>query len=227
MKNNQKRGKLIPFEYMVNKRKIILKEIQKSNSISKAWEILKEKIPELSELIKLNTFKGYVKTLIVIDKIMDKNEKIKHEKEEIVKRLSKNMEEKKELEKKLGKARNELEELSIVRQENKKIMKRLGEVRQKRETVNTELDKVRQEKMILENRLDKVRQNEQQSSILTSPEKNIEGNNVPNRVAGWGVQLKGNYYRLFKKIKGKVKWIHIGKKWDKNLAKKKINEFIG
>ncbi|KPA14572.1 hypothetical protein MHK_005220, partial [Candidatus Magnetomorum sp. HK-1] len=212
-------------EYMVSKRKIILMEINESNSTPKAWEILKEKIPELSKLIKLNTFKGYVKTLIMIDKIMDKNEKIKQEKDELVSRLVKNMEEKKELEIKLSKAKNELEELGTVRQENKKLKKRLDEVRQKREAVSSELYEVRQEKMSLESRLDKVRQNKQRSTFLTSPEKKIKGDNISNRFEGWGVQLKGNYYRLFKKIEGKVKWIHIGKKWDENLAKKKVEEF--
>ena len=50
---------------------------------------------------------------------------------------------------------------------------------------------------------------------------------VPKHVDGWGVQLKGNYYRLFKKIDGKLKWIHIGRKWNVDLAKTKIKRFKG
>jgi hypothetical protein len=50
---------------------------------------------------------------------------------------------------------------------------------------------------------------------------------VPKRVDGWGVQLKGNYYRLFKKMDGKLKWIHIGRKWNADLAKGKIKRFKG
>ena len=226
MRNNQKDNNSVPFEYMVDKRKVILDNVKERNSIPKAWEVLTEKLPELSGLMKLNTFKGYVKTLKMIDEIMDKNEKNKQEKEEIIKSLDKNMEEKKDLENKLDEVRIELEKLDVVKQENNKLKKRLDEIRQKGEIVYSELDKVRQEKRSLEKRIGQVSQGEKKSSILTIQEKNIEGD-IPNRLEGWGVQLKGNYYRLFKKIKGKVKWIHIGIKWDKKIAKKKIKDFIG
>ena len=49
--------------------------------------------------------------------------------------------------------------------------------------------------------------------------------NAPKQIKGWGVQLKGKYYRLFKKINGKVKWIHVGRTWDSELAESKINKF--
>ena len=39
------------------------------------------------------------------------------------------------------------------------------------------------------------------------------------------MQLKGDYYRLFKKMKGKVKWIHIGRIWNLETARKKIECF--
>ena len=70
--------------------------------------------------------------------------------------------------------------------------------------------------------LDKVRQKE------VCPDKNsaLHSETVPGRFMGWGIQLhRKSYYRLFKKIGGRVKWIYIGKQWNQDAAKEKIKQF--
>ncbi|MCP4158253.1 MAG: hypothetical protein GY757_61705 [bacterium] len=122
---------------------------------------------------------------------------------------------------------------------------RHSELIRENKSLARELGKVRQELAILEERLGRVSHNE--TSVLKSQaasepsghgekkssfEKivvlpNHEKVFVPKRVDGWGVQLRGQYYRMFKKINGKVKWIHIGKKWNTEIAREKIRSFDG
>ncbi len=41
-------------------------------------------------------------------------------------------------------------------------------------------------------------------------------------IDGWNVQYSGGYFRLFKKIEGKLHGIYLGRKCDEDIAKKKI-----
>ncbi len=86
-----------------------------------------------------------------------------------------------------------------------RILVKFGQVIDEKET---ELDKVRQEV----------------DSLKKAPVKQQE-ESAPKRFKGWGVQLNRGYYRLFKKIGGKVKWIYIGKKWSQAIAGEKIGQF--
>ncbi|QTA77812.1 Uncharacterized protein dnl_64230 [Desulfonema limicola] len=85
-----------------------------------------------------------------------------------------------------------------------RILVKFGQVIDEKET---ELDKVRQEIDFLK----------------TPPEVMQKADSAPRRFKGWGVQLNRGYYRLFKKIDGRVKWIYIGKKWDNAAAAEKIS----
>lgn len=248
--NNKKVNKPDPFQLIIENRKIITETIQESQSVPNAWELLKKRVPELTELIKLNTFKGYVKTLNVIDKIMDENDEIRQEKEDIKVTLGKVRQEKEKLEIELGKVRHNLnanlQKLLKLEESNEAFEEKLGKVRQEGENLKIELGKVRQEsnanlqkkdkiekeKECLEKKLYEVSQKvsnpkKEIPNFLSNPKKKSNYTIVPNRVDGWGVQLRGDYYRLFKKIDGKVKWIHVGKKWDIDLAKRKIKDFLG
>jgi len=69
--------------------------------------------------------------------------------------------------------------------------------------------------------LDKVRQ----KSVLHSANAQQKPETAPKRFKGWGVQLNRGYFRLFKKINGKVRWIYIGKKWNQDDAEEKIRRF--
>lgn len=191
---NNKISKSDTFQFMINNRKVITNEIRANGSIPKAWDLLRDKIPELKRIAKFNTFKGYVRALNVVDDIMDKKNEIYTEK--------------KNLEVELGK----------VRQDAKRTEVELGKVRQSHEATLNQLLEIKAEKKELENELNLVRQE--------IPNQRNEPKTEPKHVNGWGVQLKGNYYRLFKKINGKVKWIHVGRCWNLDLAERKIREFM-
>lgn len=188
MKNN-----ISTFQFMIENRKVIIETVNDNLSIPKAWDQLREKLPEAEKVIKFNTFKGYVKALNIVNEIMN-------EKDEIVKSK-----------KKLR------EEIDIIRQEKIELEIKLGKVRQDYKESRVQLFIIKDNYKKIEVEMDQVKQNlsDQKSST------------VPKQVDGWGIQLKGNYYRLFKKIRGKVKWIHICRKWNLDLAQKKINEFKG
>ena len=210
---DRKTNKSDPLKFMIAKRELIIKALQEKGSLTKAWDSLSEDLPEIMQVTKFNTFKVYARMLKVIDNIIK---------------------EKENLEKKFGKVSQERNDalvlLSEARKENRTIEKRLGKVRQNQDAKSQKLSKITSEKERLENELGKVRQ-----KLLKDQEKlpnflpNSKGSgiyiSVPKHVDGWGVQLKGSYYRLFKKIGGKVKWIHVGRNWDLNVAKKKIRNF--
>jgi DNA repair exonuclease SbcCD ATPase subunit len=273
MEKNQKSPE--SFQFLLENRKIIIEVIKESNSIPRAWEVIKIKLPKLPKLIKFNTFKGYVKTINVIDKIMENNENVNKEKENISKKLEMVRQEKNSINKELCNVRQELkvfkENQRTIIDENSRLGKinigldkELEKVRQEKDSAKRELGKVRQVvkdmekdqlKTMNENtslditneRLDKVRQYSENSedddlymaSSLANPKKQelTDGldkvrqdkteNNLPKRIDGWGVQLRGNYYRLFKKIKGKVKWIHVGREWNIEIVRSKIENFKG
>ncbi|KPA16881.1 hypothetical protein MHK_002887, partial [Candidatus Magnetomorum sp. HK-1] len=109
------------------------------------------------------------------------------------------------------------EEIGRVRQEKKEFEIKLDKVRQDYSENLVQLSIIKGQKNSLELELNQVRQKVPNQKSIT----------VPKQVDGWGVQLKGNYYRLFKKISGKVKWIHIGRKWELDLAQKKIKDYSG
>ncbi len=117
-----------------------------------------------------------------------------------------------------------------LKEENSKLSEELGKVRQERDELEKELGKVRQS--LNERMQAKVENNEMKDkgvsvnhANMPNSLPNLEMETVPKRVNGWGVQLRGQYYRLFKKIKGRVKWIHIGKDWNEGIAREKIERF--
>jgi chromosome segregation ATPase len=204
---DRKAGKPDPFQFMLENRKGIIGAIHESPSLPKAWELLVERVPEIKQVTKFNTFKAYARILNVIETLMDQEEQVRQEKEAFETELDK------------------------VRQNQKGNFQQLAGIKKEKETLELELGKVRQEKKILEMELGRVRQelaNAQKHipNFLPNNEKKSRDPIVPKQVEGWGVQLKGNYYRLFKKIDGKVKWIHIGREWDFDLARRKIKTFM-
>ena len=171
-----------PFEFMMENRKVIIDAIQQSSSLSKAWQLLSQRLPQIERVTKFNTFKGYARILNFVDQQLDVSKK----------------------------------KLDKIRQEKSRIKKELDKVSQDRDAIQQQLDKVRQKWM-----------ETQIPNSLPNLENTSHFIDVPKHVDGWGVQLKGNYYRLFKKIDGKLKWIHIGRKWNVDLAKAKIKRFKG
>jgi len=230
-----------PFQYMVEHRKIIIEILDQSSTLKKAWNMLVENLPEIGEVTKFNTFKGYVRILKAINgqlseltryniNLMQELGKVRQEKEVLKEGLGKVRQEKEVLKERLGK----------VRQEKEVLKERLGKVRQENDKFEEELKKVKKELNSIASKqnataaLDKSAVDESSSygKMDTFADKTValpdhEKKCVPKRVDGWGVQFRGQYYRMFKKINGKVKWLHIGKKWNTETAREKIRSFCG
>lgn len=189
----QKSEKPDPFQFMLEKRKVIIGALEESVSLPRAWDLLGDKLPEIKEITKFNTFKGYARILNVMDSLIEKEQLAKKEKQALEAELDK------------------------VRQEIELLGHELGKVREEKKILAMELGQVREELS---------KESRQMPNFLPDNEKQSTDLSVPKKVDGWGVQLKGNYYRLFKKIDGKVKWIHVGRKWNIELARKKIMNFV-
>ena len=202
-----------PFQYMVEHRKIIIEILDQSSTLKKAWNMLVENLPEIGEVTKFNTFKGYVRILKAINGQLSE-----------LTRYNINL----------------MQELGKVRQEKEVLKERLGKVRQENDKFEEELKKVKKELNSIASKqnataaLDKSAVDESSSygKMDTFADKTValpdhEKKCVPKRVDGWGVQFRGQYYRMFKKINGKVKWLHIGKKWNTETAREKIRSFCG
>ncbi|ETR71488.1 MAG: hypothetical protein OMM_02452 [Candidatus Magnetoglobus multicellularis str. Araruama] len=82
-----------------------------------------------------------------------------------------------------------MEEISIIGQEKNEMEIKLGQVRKDYKETKVQLSIITEQKKGLELELNQIRQNVLDQKSIT----------VPKKVDGWGVQLKGNYYRLFKK----------------------------
>jgi len=174
-------NKTSPLEFMLANRKIIIKEVQKSPTLKDAWNSLLKKLARISEITKFNTFKSYIKTLLIVDKELNEKDKL-------------------------------IAELENYKTEKKQYLK-------KKEEMTIELTRISSENKLLKKNA------KEEEEIINKKNKISISNTIPTHVEGWGVQLKDPYYRLFKKIDGKVKWIHIGKKWDQKLALDKISKF--
>ncbi|KPA18422.1 hypothetical protein MHK_001382 [Candidatus Magnetomorum sp. HK-1] len=155
-----------------------------------------------------------------IDKVSKELDKVRHV---LDKKYVENSNLKKELDKvrhncqeKVDKNQNLKIQLYNALKENDEIKLHAAEVRQK-------LEKESIEKSIVKK--NHVKKNIKYSETSKSYNITIATDEVPKRINGWGIQLKWPYYRLFKKIHGKVRWIYIGKDWNEDLAVKKIKEF--
>ena len=71
MKNN-----ISTFQYMIENRKVIIETVNDNLSIPKAWDQLREKLPEAEKVIKFNTFKGYVNALNIVNELMNEKDEI-------------------------------------------------------------------------------------------------------------------------------------------------------
>lgn len=172
-----KKNKVSPLKFMIVHRKVILNAVQTNQSFQIAWDFLAKELPQIKEITKFNTFKSYIKTLLIVDEKLKENEQLK-------------------------------EELQKIEMEKKQLI-------QEKELLSMNMQKLSSESMSL-------KESEKNETVK---DENATDKKIPQQVGGWGVQLKKPYYRLFKKINGKVKWIHVGRKWDHKLAWDKIQKF--
>jgi hypothetical protein len=92
---------------MIENRKVIIETVNENLSIPKAWDQLREKLPEAEKVIKFNTFKGYVNALNIVNDIMNEKDEIVKSKKMLRVEIDIIRQEKIELEIKLGKVRQD------------------------------------------------------------------------------------------------------------------------
>jgi len=203
----------------------IIKEIQQLRnqklSYQKVADSLNErKISTLSGRGKWN--KNTVSRLISHnnDKIKASEKKslikVKQNKKTLIKELEEVKQQNVELYKQLNKVKQKNKTLKEVKHHKERLDKDLISVKQLNSELENELNKVKQTNTELQEKLNRVKQIDQQKS--TDQEK--------KNVDGWSIQKSGGYYRLFKKIAGKVHGIYLGKTINEEIAKKKILRYI-
>jgi len=106
--------------------------------------------------------------------------------------------------------------LNEIKHDNDKLAIELISVKQQNSELQKELNKVKLKNKELYDRLNKVKGVDKKEST-DQEKKNIDG---------WSIQKSGGYYRLFKKIAGKVHGIYLGKTIDEEIAKNKILTYL-
>ena len=199
---------LSPIEFLVNhEEKILEANRQNSGKPKKIWENLEKDLPELSQVMRFNTFKQYLSVFVVAMKELDR---VRQNHMEVRQKLDK----------------MEIEKINLE-EELKEVKRRLDKVTQDRLNILKELEerkehKTQQEKEIGESkdRLDKVRQSE-----IADGKVRQKLDNKPKRICGWSLQhSKDGYYRCYRKIGKKVYSVYLGKNYDLKKAKNLIAE---
>lgn len=107
--------------------------------------------------------------------------------------------------------------ISLLRTENGNLKTGMEESRETIRILEKENSELRRENEELKNR-----------PALSPDRSDTLPGNAPSHVetdgSRWGVQYKQPYFRLFKKVGTKTKWIHIGREWDLEKARTKIRE---
>jgi len=203
--------------FIIQHKDIILPLYAETNSPKKTYEtLIADELPALKNMA-YTTFKQYLPVFVkVSDKVV---ENIDRDTEDKVKQIQSESD---RLTHELGKVREEYESLEKsfreVSEENQALKIRLGKVREEYESLEKLFGEVRDENHALKSRSDKP-----------LPDSEAE-NGSPDRIdvdgRFWSVQYKEPYFRLVKKINGKLRWLHVGRKWDSEHAKEKVRQFM-
>ncbi|KPA13900.1 hypothetical protein MHK_005892 [Candidatus Magnetomorum sp. HK-1] len=145
----------------------------------------------------------------------DELSKVKHQKKELIKELKQVKQTNSDLKNKLNKVKQANLDLgSKLNRVKQDTDDELSKVKHQREELTKELKQVKQTNLDLENKLNRVKQNEEDKS------------KAKMSIHGWNIQKSGGYYRLFKKISGRVHGIYLGKTIKQDIARKKISIYM-
>jgi hypothetical protein len=230
-----------PLTFLSENKKTIFQVLNRcSNDVTKAWLLLHEKIPEIKGIIKFDDFRNYSESLFFIRnearrtllkriqiletnlyrkgkplKELKFNQKDtnfrKTEKIIIIEDLKRTIRLTKE------KLSNTEKELEIVR---KYLVERVKMYEEKK----LKLESVYEEKKLIQTKLEEVKQELSERLKQGGIKQNESINEIPKNIDGWTLSLQGPYFRLFKKIDGKTKCIYLGRHFEIDNAKKKIQQ---
>lgn len=110
-------------------------------------------------------------------------------------------------------------ELEAVTAELNKVRQKLDKSESENDRLKADLEVVTLELNIVRQELDKVLSENKLPVLDVS-------SSVPDSVEGWTVVFKDPYYKVYKRIDGKLHWVHIGKVWDTDRACGKIKDYI-
>ena len=124
-----------------------------------------------------------------------------------------------------------IEELSLVKQKKTKMIKdELNRIKQ----IEINANATKQENAVLKEKLlkmDRIKKelnkelNKVKQELLVKQKDKQQETSKGINIDGWSVQKSGGYYRMFKKINGKVHGIYLGKYLDQEKARKRIKRF--
>ncbi len=144
-----------------------------------------------------------------LDNTLSENDRLKAELKEVSQKLDNTVSESESLELRTYKFKAEFQEVS---QKLDKAESALKEVSQKLDNTLSENDRLKIELQKVSQKLDKT---ESKADLL-----------IPDSVDGWTVVFKDPYYKVYKRIDGKLHWVHLGRVWNTELAQEKIKDYI-
>lgn len=181
----------------------------------KTWEALHEDLPDISTSMSFSTFKQYLNVCLIVFRELSR---IKKEtltqilrKEEKLKIVTYGLQEtKRELD-------QIIQEKVRLEQELKTVTHKLHKTETEMVALKEELHKVSARAESLQYELDKVIQERDATEVASS-----KGKEGLRNIDGWSLhKAKDGYYRLHRKIKGRVYSIYLGKEPDVEKAREK------
>jgi len=168
------------------------------------------------------------------------NSQIKHQKDHLFKELNKDKQANIDLSNQLNKVKQAKESLINLKNQNNSLLNELNKAKQTNADLLNQLNKVKHQNNLL---IEVKHQNEELSKELNKvkqvkdelceklnkvkhDKKEKSKKRVKMSIDGWSVQKSGGYYRLFRKIAGKVHGIYIGKTINEDIAKNKIITYM-
>ncbi len=230
-----------PLTFLSENKITILKALKKcSSDITNAWLLLHDELPNIRGMIKFNDFRNYSESLLFVSKevrnsllpyMRDLETKL-YDKRKQLKELKFNQKDPnfRETEKKIKiedlkrTIRLTRETLSNKQKELEIVQKYLVERVQMYKEKKLKLESVYEEKTLIQTKLEEVKQELSERLKQGEIKQNESINEIPKNIDGWTLSLQGPYFRLFKKIDGKTKCIYLGRHFEIDNAKNKIQQ---
>lgn len=210
--NKLNRGAMGAIEFVVDHLAEVLKAYEGEPGHDEAFRKLQDQFPGLSSELSFASFKQYAGIVLRLNKKINILDALNKDKQlnTINKGDALNSD------KHLQVAKQEIntlnEQLNIVKQENERLESLNMELNNTIEMLNTRINKI--ESLNIDKQgIDKINKGE---SVSDDKQK--------INIAGWSIQKSGGFYRAFRRIKGKMQGVYIGKNLDDAESKIRMKE---
>jgi hypothetical protein len=214
-----------PIAFLFEHREKILEIIMDNLfNLENAWKQFNAELPKIRRVMNFTEFENYIVYVPLVDKeirkFKDENERLKFEVQKLKADLSsrtlvdkgvRKFKDGKDLELEVRKLKAELKsKIKIQNLLNSKI----DELYYENDSLKNDLEKTKEE---LKERL-------QQGWVMAGVQAGEGWSRIPKKIEGWSVEYRKNYFRLYKRINGKLQWVYLGKIWDEIKAREKIEK---